>query len=65
LFKNGQGQFQDIDYAIIAPAILVNRRKLAAFHRTKSNLNVKVIPLELIYQEFSSGNKMWQQLKLH
>jgi hypothetical protein len=42
LFKNGQGQFQDIDYAIIAPAILVNRRKLAAFHRTKSNLNVKV-----------------------
>lgn len=58
LFKNGQGQFQDIDYAIIAPAILVNQaEKLAAFHRTKSNLNVKVIPLELIYQEFSSGKQ--------
>ena len=58
LFKNGQGQFQDIDYAIIAPANLVNQaEKLAAFHRTKSNLNVKVIPLELIYQEFSSGKQ--------
>ncbi|MFV8355236.1 type IX secretion system sortase PorU [Flavobacterium sp. XS1P32] len=58
LFKNGQGQFQDIDYAIIAPAILVNQaEKLATFHRTKSNLNVKVIPLELIYQEFSSGKQ--------
>ena len=58
LFKNGQGQFQEIDYAIIAPAILVNQaEKLAAFHRTKSNLNVKVIPLELIYQEFSSGKQ--------
>ncbi len=58
LFKNRQGQFQDIDYAIIAPTILVNQaEKLAAFHRTKSNLNVKVIPLELIYQEFASGKQ--------
>ena len=58
LFKNGQGQFQDIDYAIITPANLANQaEKLAAFHRTKSNLNVKVIPLESIYQEFSSGKQ--------
>ncbi|MFV8336483.1 type IX secretion system sortase PorU [Flavobacterium sp. RSP29] len=58
LFKNGQGQFQDIDYVIITPAFLATQaEKLAAFHRTRSNLSVKVIPLELIYQEFSSGKQ--------
>ncbi|MBG6188019.1 type IX secretion system sortase PorU [Flavobacterium sp. CAN_S2] len=58
LFKNSQGQFQDIDYVIISPSFLVSQaEKLARFHRTYSNLNVKVIPLELIYQEFSSGKQ--------
>ncbi|MDD5150344.1 MAG: type IX secretion system sortase PorU [Flavobacterium sp.] len=58
LFKNSQGQFQDIDYIIIAPAFLTTQaEKLANFHRSYSNLNVKVIPLESIYQEFSSGKQ--------
>ncbi|HEX9151205.1 MAG TPA: type IX secretion system sortase PorU, partial [Flavobacterium sp.] len=58
LFKNAQGQFQDIDYVIIAPAFLTTQaEKLANFHRTTSNLNVKVIALESIYQEFSSGKQ--------
>ena len=58
LFKNTQGQFQDIDYVIITPNFLVSQaEKLATFHRNKSNLNVKVIPLELIYNEFSSGKQ--------
>jgi hypothetical protein len=58
LFKNAQGQFQDIDYAIITPASLSPQaEKLANFHRTYSNLNVKVIQLENIYQEFSSGKQ--------
>lgn len=58
LFKNTQGQFQDIDYAIITPASLsYQAEKLANFHRTYSNLNVKVIQLENIYQEFSSGKQ--------
>ncbi len=58
LFKNAQGQFQDIDYVIITPAFLVTQaNKLANFHRTYSNLNVKVIALETIYQEFSSGKQ--------
>jgi hypothetical protein len=58
LFKNAQGQFQDIDYVIITPAFLsVQADKLANFHRTYSNLNVKVIQLETIYQEFSSGKQ--------
>ena len=58
IFKNAQGQFQDIDYVIISPIFLtVQAEKLAAFHRSKSNLNVKVISLESIYQEFSSGKQ--------
>ncbi|MGO4906015.1 type IX secretion system sortase PorU [Flavobacterium sp. W20_MBD1_R3] len=58
LFKNSLGQFQDIDYVIISPAFLVSQaEKLATFHRNYSNLNVKVIPLELIYHEFSSGKQ--------
>lgn len=58
IFKNRQGQFQDIDYVIITPNILTSQaEKLATFHRSHSNLNVKVIPLESIYQEFSSGKQ--------
>ncbi|WP_426092824.1 type IX secretion system sortase PorU [Flavobacterium sp. DSR3-2] len=58
LFKNSQGQFQDIDYVIISPSFLTSQaEKLASFHRTYSHLNVKVIPLESIYQEFSSGKQ--------
>ncbi len=58
LFKNAQGQFQDIDYVIITPALLSTQaEKLASFHRTYSNLNVKVVQLENIYQEFSSGKQ--------
>ncbi|MBF4484722.1 type IX secretion system sortase PorU [Flavobacterium sp. CSZ] len=58
LFKNTQNSFQDIDYVIITPRFLVSQaEKLANFHRTYSNLNVKVIALENIYQEFSSGKQ--------
>ena len=58
VFNNGQGQFQDIDYVIISPSFLFNQaEKLANFHRNYSNLNVKVITLESIYQEFSSGKQ--------
>ena len=58
IFNNGQSQFQDIDYVIISPSFLINQaEKLANFHRNFSNLNVKVIALESIYQEFSSGKQ--------
>jgi hypothetical protein len=58
IFKNAQGQFQDIDYVIITPELLKNQAdKLANFHQKNSNLNVKVITLENIYQEFSSGKQ--------
>ncbi|MFH6947102.1 type IX secretion system sortase PorU [Flavobacterium sp. FlaQc-51] len=58
LFKNSQNSFQDIDYVIVTPKFLVSQaEKLASFHRSYSNLNVKVITLENIYQEFSSGKQ--------
>ncbi len=58
VFKNVQGQFQDIDYVIIAPEFLrIQAEKLAGFHRVNSNLNVKVLTLESIYQEFASGKQ--------
>ncbi|KFF06926.1 type IX secretion system sortase PorU [Flavobacterium reichenbachii] len=58
LFKNAQNTFQDIDYVIVTPRSLVSQAEnLANFHRTYSNLNVKVISLENIYQEFSSGKQ--------
>jgi Peptidase family C25 len=58
IFKNTQGQFQDIDYVIITPESLRSQaEKLANFHRSYSNLNTKVITLESIYPEFSSGKQ--------
>jgi Peptidase family C25 len=58
IFKNTQGQFQDIDYVIVTPESLTSQaEKLANFHRSHSNLNVKVITLESIYPEFSSGKQ--------
>lgn len=58
VFKNGQGQFQDVDYLIITPKNLATQaEKLANFHRNYSQMNVKVIHLENIYQEFSSGKQ--------
>ena len=58
VFKNAQGVFQDVDYLIITPTFLkVQAEKLAAFHRNYSQLNVKVVTLETIYEEFSSGKQ--------
>jgi hypothetical protein len=58
--QNLKGDFfnNEIDYAIITPSFLsAQAEKLADFHRSYSNLNVKVITLESIYQEFSSGKQ--------
>lgn len=58
IFKNAQGQFQDIDYIIIAPEFLTaSAEKLANIHREREGMNVKVVRLEDIYQEFSSGQQ--------
>ncbi|MEO0059212.1 MAG: hypothetical protein RLZZ312_859 [Bacteroidota bacterium] len=58
IFKNAQNQFQDVDYLIITPNILNGQaEKLANFHRNNSQMNVKVVNLDLIYHEFSSGKQ--------
>ena len=58
IFNNAQNQFVDVDYLIITPKFLnTQAEKLAAFHRSYSNLNVKVVNLETIYPEFSSGKQ--------
>ncbi|MEO8515280.1 MAG: type IX secretion system sortase PorU, partial [Flavobacterium sp.] len=58
VFLNSQGVFQDIDYIIVTPySLLAQAERLANFHRAKSNLNVKVMILENLYGEFSSGKQ--------
>ena len=58
IFKNNQGVFQDLDYLIITPSFLKPQAdKLATFHKNYSQLNVKTVTLESIYEEFSSGKQ--------
>lgn len=58
IFNDTQNQFKDVDYLIITPKFLnAQAEKLAAFHRNYSQLNVKVVNLETIYPEFSSGKQ--------
>ena len=58
VFKNAQGQFQDVDYLIITPNYLNNQaERLANFHRKNSGMSVKVVNLDVIYQEFCSGKQ--------
>ena len=47
-----------VDYLIIThPKLVSAANKLAAFHKQHSGLNTKVVPLPLIYEEFSSGKQ--------
>lgn len=58
LFKDVAGNFQDVDYLIFAPNFLMSQAEiLANFHRNNSGLSVRVIALENVYQEFSSGKQ--------
>ena len=48
----------DIDYLIITNNRLLSAaNKLANHHKTQNGLNTKVVPLSLIYEEFSSGKQ--------
>jgi len=58
VFKDVQGNFQDIDYLIITPDFLsIQAERLADFHRNNSGLSVRVVTLEKIYHEFASGKQ--------
>ncbi len=58
IFNDALGNFQDIDYLIITPSFLnAQAVKLANFDKNYYNLNVKVVNLDLIYQEFGGGKQ--------
>ncbi len=58
IFLNNQGVFQDVDYIIVTPESLKSQAdRLANFHINHSGLNVKVVTLEKLYLEFSSGKQ--------
>ncbi|MGC6429496.1 MAG: type IX secretion system sortase PorU [Jejuia sp.] len=57
IFNNAEGQFQDIDYLIVAPNNMLNQaERLARINEKQYGLNVKVLDLNTIYAEFSTGN---------
>ena len=58
IFLDEQNQFQDIDYLIICRSdMLYQAQRLAQINRDHNDLNVRVVTLEKIYNEFSSGNQ--------
>ena len=58
IFQNSQGEFEDVDYIIVAPNYMINEaERLAQINRKQYNLNVKALGLDEIYNEFSSGNQ--------
>ncbi len=58
IFQNAQGQFEDIDYIIVARSnYMTQANRLAEINRKQYELNVKVVDLDEIYTEFSSGNQ--------
>ncbi len=58
IFQNSQGQFEDVDYIIVTPQLFMTQaERLAEINRNQYNLNVKVVDLDRIYNEFSSGNQ--------
>lgn len=49
---------KDINYLVITSAELMSQaQRLADYHQTNSNLTTKVVDLDKIYNEFSSGSK--------
>lgn len=58
IFSDSQGNFQDVDYIIVSPNNILNQaERLAEINRKQYGLNVKVLGLDEIYNEFSSGNQ--------
>ncbi len=58
VFYDNQGQLRDVDYLIVTPSFLSSQaERLANFHRNYSGLNVKVVTLDMLYKEFSSGKQ--------
>lgn len=58
IFNDISGVPKDVDYLIVTPSYLVAQAEsLATFHRNNSGMNVKVVALPLIYNEFGGGKQ--------
>lgn len=58
VFQNQTGQFQDIDYLILTTnEFLSAATKLASFRTQNDGFVAKVVDIELIYNEFSTGKQ--------
>lgn len=58
IFQNYLNQFEAVDYIILSRSDMIfQAERLAEINREKNNLNVKVVELQKIYNEFSSGNQ--------
>jgi hypothetical protein len=58
IFNNSLGEFQDIDYLILSPSQLISQaERLAQINKDQYNLNVKVVDLQSVYNEFSTGSQ--------
>ena len=58
IFNNSQGEFEDIDYIILTPSQFTSQaERLAQINRDQYNLTVKVVDLQTIYNEFSTGSQ--------
>ena len=58
IFLNNQNETEPVDYIIIARSDMIfQAERLAQINRDNNNLNVKVVDVQHIYNEFSSGNQ--------
>ncbi|SFU31111.1 Por secretion system C-terminal sorting domain-containing protein [Pustulibacterium marinum] len=58
IFQNASGGSESVDYIIVTPQEFVSQaNRLASFHENDSGLNVRVVTLDEIYSEFSTGNQ--------
>ncbi|EDM44224.1 hypothetical protein SCB49_04325 [unidentified eubacterium SCB49] len=58
LLRGSDGNFSDVDYLIVAPPYLLQPAlRLAAHHKNVNGLEVKVVSVDKIYEEFSSGKQ--------
>ncbi|MBT8256934.1 MAG: type IX secretion system sortase PorU [Bacteroidia bacterium] len=58
LLQDEQGEFQPLDYLIVTREDMLNQaERLAQINRDQYGLTVKVVLIDQIYNEFSSGNQ--------
>ncbi len=58
ILQNEQGAFEALDYLIVTRADMLNQaERLAQINRDQNGLRVKVVTIDQVYHEFSSGNQ--------